>query len=337
MRVKDRLLVYFERHAEEHVSGERLASLLGVSRAAVWKAIQELKRDGYRFSAVTNKGYRLEGDPDVLSRSAIMSYLSVPGEADIRFYDEVESTNKTAKLLAMDGAAHGTVVVAARQTGGRGRRGRSFASPEGGIYISVILKPSVMHLDMDGALLITSAVAVAVSRAISTVCGIEVSIKWVNDLFYNGRKVCGILSEGVSDFESGGLDCIVVGVGVNFSTPLQAFPDELREIAGSLFPSDDARPRGVSRSRLAGAIISAILAESASVSSRKFLEEYRRRSFLIGQSVQVLSPTGGQVPAQVLAIDDDCRLVVRHTDGSVEHIGTGEVSIRFSPAVKALT
>ncbi len=163
-----------------------------------------MKRDGYRFSAVTNKGYRLEGDPDVLSRSAIMSYLSVPGEADIRFYDEGESTNKTAKLLAMDGAAHGTVVVATRQTGGRGRRGRSFASPEGGIYISVILKPSVMHLDMDGALLSLPPSPVAVSRAISTVCGIEVSIKWVNDLFYNGRKVCVFFPRGCPTLKAEG-------------------------------------------------------------------------------------------------------------------------------------
>lgn len=336
MRVKDRLLSYFERHTDEHVSGERLAALLGVSRAAVWKAIQELKSEGYVFSAVTNKGYRLEQGPDILSLSGIASYVPEDFASLIHFHEELESTNKTAKLLAMDGAPHGTAVAAVRQTGGRGRRGRSFASPEGGVYLSIVLRPSVLAMSLNGALLVTSATAVAISQAISEVCGIEVSIKWVNDLYYRGKKVCGILSEGVADLESGGLDCIVVGAGVNFSTPVEDFPEEIRSIAGSLYDNRMQIPSGVSRNRLAALMLRKILSVCVDLEQRHFLDEYRRRSFLIGQQVMVLA---GEVPlpAIVLSIDDDCHLVVQYENGMVEHIGTGDVSIRFSQAVKDLT
>lgn len=336
MRVKDRLLGCFERYQGEHLSGERLATQLGVSRAAVWKAIQELRNDGYEFSAVTNKGYRLDQGKDILTKAGIASYLVDGQVPDIHFHGELESTNKTAKFLAMDGAPHGTTVIAVRQTGGRGRRGRSFASPDGGIYLSLVLRPSEISMNMDGALLITSATAVAVSQAISEVCGLEVSIKWVNDLYYTGKKVCGILLEGVIDLESGGLDCIVVGVGINFSTPREEFPEELRSIAGSLFSESTEIPTGVSRNRLTARMIEKILSACVGLEERKFLEEYRRRSFLIGQQVMVLA-NDTQSPATVMSIDDDCHLVVRHEDGTVEHIGTGDVSIRFSQAVKDLT
>jgi len=336
MRVKDRLLGYFEQHSDEHVSGERLASRLGVSRAAVWKAVQELKSEGYAFSAVTNKGYRLEQCPEVLSLSGIVSCLSEDFASSVHFHEELESTNKTAKLLAMDGAPHGTVVVAARQTGGRGRRGRSFASPEGGIYLSIILRPSELAMSLDGALLVTSATAVAISQAISGTCGIEVSIKWVNDLYFRGKKVCGILSEGVADLESGGLDCIVVGAGINFSTPVEAFPEELRAIAGSLFADRTLIPPCASRNRLAATMIEKILSVCVGLEQRRFLDEYRRRSFLIGRQVLVLAGDS-RLPATVLSIDDDCRLVVQYENGMVEHIGTGDVSIRFAREVRDLT
>lgn len=336
MRVKDQLLRYFVQHSHDHISGEQLASQLGVSRAAVWKAIQELKNDGYEFSAVTNKGYRLETGRDILSLAGISSYLPDSLSSHIQFYDELESTNKTAKLLALEGAPHGTTVVAVKQTGGKGRRGRSFTSPSGGIYLSIILRPSEMAVSLDGALLITSATAVAISQAISEVCGLEVSIKWVNDLYFRGKKICGILSEGVADLESGGLDCIVVGAGINFATPEQAFPEDIRSIAGSLYDDVDSIPLGVNRNRLAAAIIEKMLSRSIGLEQRTFLDEYRRRSFLIGQQVLVLS-NDTQIPATVLSIDDDCHLVVRHVDGTVEHIGTGEVSIRFSQAVRDLT
>ena len=201
MTVKSSLLEMLEKNKGEVLSGERIAGTLGCTRAAVWKAVKSLREEGYHIEAGPNKGYMLAKDTNRLSQEGIRLFLDDP-DVRIDIYDELESTNQTAKKEAMMGeAGHGAFVIARSQTAGRGRRGREFYSPaDAGLYMSVILKPQGTIHD---SLLITTAAAVAVYRAVEQICGIRLDIKWVNDLFYQGRKVCGILTEAVTDFESG--------------------------------------------------------------------------------------------------------------------------------------
>ena len=237
MTVKSSLLEMLEKNKGEVLSGESIAGELGCTRAAVWKAVKSLREEGYHIEAGPNKGYMLAKDTNRLSQEGIRLFLDDP-KVKIDIYDELESTNQTAKKEAMMGeAGHGAFVIARSQTAGRGRRGREFYSPaDTGLYMSVILKPQGTIHD---SLLITTAAAVAVYRAVAQICGIQLDIKWVNDLFYKGKKVCGILTEAVTDFESGNIEFVVVGMGLNLYLDQENMPAELRNIAGALYETKE--------------------------------------------------------------------------------------------------
>ena len=229
-----------------YVSGQQLAETLGVSRAAVHKAAAALTAQGYALEAAPRRGYRLAGG-DPFCAEAIGDY-----PAPIYLYDTLESSNRTAKLLALDGAPHGTLVLTAHQSAGRGRLGRRFESPAGkGVYCSVLLRPEMPAANAQTA---TISAAVAVCRAVKKLCGLELAIKWVNDLYYQGRKVCGILTEAGTDLESGQLEWLVVGIGLNLTSTAADWPEELARRAGSLYPGG---PAPVSRAALAGWLLPA--------------------------------------------------------------------------------
>ena len=252
----------------EYISGQQLARQLGVSRAAVHKAAAALTAQGYALEAASRRGYRLLGG-DPFCAEAVGPY-----PAPVQIYESLESTNRTAKLLALDGAAHGTLVLAGGQTAGRGRLGRSFASPAGkGVYCSVVLRPQLSAADAQTA---TIRAAVAVCRAVQAQCGLELGIKWVNDLYYKGKKVCGILTEAGTDLESGQLEWLVVGIGLNLTSTAADFPPELAARAGSLYPGG---PAPVSRAALAGSIARELLAAAP---AEDCLTEYRARCFVPG-------------------------------------------------------
>ena len=296
-----------------YISGQQLAQRLGVSRAAVHKAAAALSAQGYTLEAVSRRGYRLVGG-DPFCVEAAGDY-----PAPIHLYDRLESSNQTAKRLALSGAPHGTLVLTNQQSAGRGRMGRKFESPAGqGIYLSLLLRADIPAAD---AQTVTVSAAVAVCRAVKALCGLELSIKWVNDLYYHGKKVCGILTEAGADLESGRLEWLVVGIGLNFTTPPEAFPAELRRLAGSLFPGG---PAPVSRVALAAAIARELLTLCPAFDC---LEEYRARCFVPGHWVTVC--TGREsYAALALFIDDAGRLVVRRENGREEALQHGEVSIR---------
>ena len=296
-----------------YISGQQLAQRLGVSRAAVHKAAAALSAQGYTLEAVSRRGYRLVGG-DPFCVEAAGDY-----PAPIHLYDRLESSNQTAKRLALSGAQHGTLVLTNQQSAGRGRMGRKFESPAGqGIYLSLLLRADIPAAD---AQTVTVSAAVAVCRAVKALCGLELSIKWVNDLYYHGKKVCGILTEAGADLESGRLEWLVVGIGLNFTTPPEAFPAELRRLAGSLFPGG---PAPVSRVALATAIARELLTLCPAFDC---LEEYRARCFVPGHWVTVC--TGRETYAALaLSIDDAGRLVVRRENGREEALQHGEVSIR---------
>ena len=334
MSTKGNVLKALEENKGATVSGEDLAARLNLSRAAIWKAIQELRKEGHHIDAITNKGYSLAQDSDLLSVEGILPYVKENFmAARIHVFKTLDSTNLTAKKMALDGAAAGTVVIAEEQTKGRGRMGRSFYSPSSsGIYISFILAPL---FDAAKSVLITTAASVAVCKAIEKVTGISCKIKWVNDIYLEEKKICGILTEAVTDFESGHIEYIVLGIGINYSTAHEAFPKELSGIAGSLF-EEPLADSGISRNHLIAEIINQVLEINERLESRDFIQEYKKRSFVLGKEILIIPRvrpdqerdlTEG-VPATAVDIDGDGGLVVQYPDGSVQTLNSGEISIR---------
>lgn len=323
MDLKQKVLTFLESNRGCSVSGGKIAKELNVTRSAVWKVIKNLENEGYGISAVTNKGYCLSESNDILSVESIIPFLNDTAKGmSIQVLKTVDSTNNYAKKLAQDGAPQGTVIIAEEQTAGRGRMGRNFYSPAStGAYFSVILRPKV---SLEQSLLITTSVAIAVSKAIEKVAYLPTQIKWVNDIYTNGKKICGISCEGSTDFESGGLEYAIVGIGINVSTTQNSLPEELKDIVTSIFPNKSPRPI---RSALIGEVLNNISACWDDFSNKSFLEEYKKRSFLLGEDVWVINGDN-TTPAQAIDIDDMARLVVRFENDEIKTLNSGEVSVR---------
>lgn len=306
-------------------SGEEMSRLLGVSRAAVWKAVAALREEGYRISSAPNRGYRLERSPDRVSPGELQGALAgrVLGR-ELLCLDTVDSTNSEAKRRAMEGAPEGLVVIAREQTGGRGRRGRSFVSPAGkGLYLSALLRPDC-PLEQVSAL--TAWTAVAVCDAVEELCGIRPGIKWPNDVILDGRKLCGILTELELEAETAALRYVVVGLGLNVSQTEADFGPEVAPVAVSLAQALGRAPR---RAEAAGAVIAALDRMAADFPRRwgEWLERYRADCLTLGRPVRLLR-AGGEEAAVAEAVDESFALVVRRPDGRRETVSSGEVSVR---------
>jgi len=260
---------------------------------------------------------------DIVSAQGIKPFLVFPEVVEnILVFSELDSTNREAKARAVDGARYGTVVIADHQTSGRGRFSRGFFSPRGsGLYISFVLHCG--QLGFSNPTAITAYAGLCVCEAVESLCGFSPSIKWVNDVYLDGKKICGILTEGITDFESGGIGEIVLGIGINVSTRTEDFPEEIRERAGSLFP--DGRPL-VTRNRLAAEVINRVLG-SGDVSEAELFTRYKRRLFMLGADVTVVQGNE-EYKARALDIDGCGGLVVEKADGSIVVLSSGEISIR---------
>lgn len=322
--VKQHVLSVLEMNKGKNVSGAKIANELSISRNAVWKSIKALQEEGYSINAVTNKGYCLSVENDILSDQSIEPYLEGKSQnLRLSIQKSVTSTNTLLKELASRGEAEGKVLIAETQTMGRGRLGRAFYSPEKtGIYMSILLRPK---LTIEDSLYITTSAAVAVAKAIEKVADCEAKIKWVNDIYCNGRKVCGILTEAGIDFESGGLEYAVLGIGINVSSPEEGFPEELKNIATSIF--EEKMYSSNVRSRLVAEILNNFWEYYENISQKTFLEEYRNRSFLLGKEIEIISGDKIQY-AQALEIDNNARLVVKLSDGELKTLSSGEVSVK---------
>jgi BirA family biotin operon repressor/biotin-[acetyl-CoA-carboxylase] ligase len=230
------------------------------------------------------------------------------------------STNLTAKGMALDGGEHGTVILAESQTHGKGRYNRGFCSPPGGIYMSVILRSE--HVPFSALTLVTAFTAVSVCEAIEAVTDKRPQIKWVNDIFWGGKKICGISTEAVSDFESGQTPWLVVGIGINYHTPEAAFPPELRSVVGSLY---EGEPPPSPRNRLAAEIINRMVTPDRQ-GEAQMLTAYKQRMFMLGKKVTVTTPT--QVYTATAAdLDPMGQLVVIKEDGQTVVLCAGEISV----------
>ena len=244
--------------------------------------------------------------------------------AQIRVFPSLASTNTTAKQMAAEGAPNGLVVIAEHQSAGRGRMQRSFFSPDGtGLYMSVIVR---RPMPTAYATRLTTAAAVATAQAIEAVSGRETQIKWVNDIYLDGKKVCGILTEGHILPETGLLDYAVVGIGVNVALPENGFPPEIADIATAVFVDKKTLEGG--KEQLTVEIINRLLEFADDILSPSLLSEYRRRSYLSGQRVLVRRMDEDGRAARAIDIDDDFRLIVRYEDGTTEALDSGEVNVR---------
>ena len=312
-------LAYLSKHPDVYVSGQTLADELGISRSAVWKAIETLRDEGHLIDAITNKGYCLIRTSKILDKGKLEALLP---QLPIYLFDTLDSTNRYAKQLEGEAPA---LVVASAQSGGKGRLGRTFVSPKGGAYFSLVVHPSCKAED---AALITSASAVAVAEAIEEVCSLSCGIKWVNDVFLGNKKICGILTEGVMDVETGALSFLVAGIGINFATAQKAFDPSLRNLVTSLYDGQQNVPPHIDASVLVASVVKKLLYYHETLSSRSFLPEYRRRSIVLGKQVMVVQQKK-QEQALVLGIDDNAHLQVRFADGREETLFSGEISIRL--------
>ncbi|MBE6020195.1 MAG: biotin--[acetyl-CoA-carboxylase] ligase [Clostridiales bacterium] len=323
MIVKEELVKLFETSRERYISGNEMAEIFGVSRTAVWKMINSLRNEGYEIEAAGSKGYRLLPENDVISASGIEKYLD-SSEGKFRFciYDSVASTNDVLKEKANSGEAEGLVAAASSQTGGKGRMGRIFFSPEGtGVYFSMLLRPQIPLEEMT---LITTAAAVAVCRAVERISDIKAEIKWVNDVYVKGRKAAGILTEASFGGETGTLDYVILGIGMNLYGPKGDFPEDIADSAGSFFDIriEDGRNKAIAF------VLEEFYKIYEDFHDKGFVKEYIKRSFVIGKQVMVTSIGKEPYFAEVLGIDPVCRLEVMREDGSVEFLNSGEISIR---------
>lgn len=313
------------RETEGFLSGERMSQTLNMSRTAVWKAVQALRDEGYVIESVTNRGYRLAAAPDKLNQDEIRRLLGDhPWAERVRVLEETDSTNNAAKDLAAHGAPEGTVVIAERQTSGKGRLGRSFVSPPGvGLYLSAVLRPEVPPASL---LHLTAVAAEATVEAIFETAGVRPGIKWTNDLVLDRRKLVGILTELSLQAESGLVEYVVVGIGTNCNHVPEDFPSEVRPIAVSLL---EATGRAVDRNAYAAALIRQLHKASQTLFTGKaeWMARYTSDCVTIGQDIKVVRGDTERL-AHADGIDQDGALLVTYEDGSKGTVSSGEVSVR---------
>jgi len=258
---------------------------------------------------------------DVLSADKIRSYLTLP--LRIEYYDEITSTNTVLKERAEAGEIEGLVLAAGCQTAGKGRMGnRKFHSPDAaGVYFSILLRPD---MPAERAVHITTAAAAAAARAVESVSGRDCGIKWVNDLYMDGRKVCGILTEA-SFAPGGGLKYAVLGIGINVYDPDGGYPEEIRDIAGSVFGTER---QADARVRIIAAVLDNFMEYYYELDRMTYLGDYRARSVVVGKEITVLRGDE-RYTAEAVGIDEECRLIVRLPDGRERVLDSGEISVRL--------
>lgn len=311
------------RRQEGFLSGEDIGRELSITRAAVWKGIKKLREEGYEIEAVTNRGYRLTNPETMYNKRELEQGLKTKTMGQtIYFYEETDTTNNRARELALEGAPEGTLVVAEKQTAGRGRRGKVWESPLGtGIWMSLVLRPQIMPAE---ASVLTLLCGLATAEAIEAETGLSAGIKWPNDILINGKKAVGILTE--MDCEMSEVHFVIPGIGINVNTA--SFPPEIAEIATSLYLECG---KTVSRRRLVHKVLERLEDHYETFlrtgSFAAMLEDYRKHCITLGKEVHVL----GRQPffAEALDITPEGELLVRRADnGKEEVVFSGEVSIR---------
>ena len=305
-------------------SGEAIAKEAGVSRAAVWKAIGRLNREGYLIEATSGHGYRLRAS-EALVPEKIAEILSHPVQLEV--HGTVASTNLEAVRFEGEHPGCDALIIADAQTAGQGRLGRSFISKSNtGLYMTLLLHPII---EADSATALTVLAAVATARVLEREAAFSPGIKWVNDLLWQGKKLAGILTKGSVDVESGMLSYVTVGIGINVCRA--ELDPSIRDIATSV---EEASGVVLDRGRLAALITNELLDLMPLLGSLEIADEYKRRSVMIGKEIRVIKPDR-EYDAVVKDIDSRCRLILELEGGDGEVLATGDVSIRSKPTTSA--
>lgn len=327
--MKEKILTQLRNAGDGYVSGTALCSLLGISRQAVWKNISALKENGYEIESVASKGYRLLTQPDKMYGPDILSRIDEDSLCkQVESFDRIDSTNTKVKQLAEAGAKEGLLVVAEEQTGGKGRRGRVWKSEPGvGIWMSLLLRPTLPTEQISG---LTLLAALAIANAVEEICELSCQIKWPNDVVVAKKKICGILTE--MSTEENYIHYVVVGMGINANTPL--FPDEIKDIATSLFLQTGKK---VDRMELAAKITQKLCAyyerfeEEGDLTS--FMEEYNSKLANKDSEVRIYHGMVEKCSKKDIetgiakGIDKTGALLVE-VAGKTKRVVSGEVSVR---------
>lgn len=322
--MKEQILQWLKQH-DGYVSGQALCDHFGVSRTAVWKHIQNLKKEGYVIDSVSNKGYKLLSSPDALISEEVLPKLKTKWAGrHYYYYAETDSTNIRGKQLADEGAPHGSLVVAEKQTAGRGRRGRTWLIPEGeSITMSLILKPD---MELVNASMLTLVAAMAIADAVRQALGDEAQcyIKWPNDIVVNGKKICGILTEMTTEADY--INSIIIGIGLNVNTT--AFDPSVRDVATSLKLETG---RTYSRSQLIADVMEsfekydALFMQTQDLSA--LIEDYNAMLINRDRQVRVIEQDGEHI-VTARTVTKTGGLLVENADGTQREIISGEVSVR---------
>ncbi|MFZ5967925.1 MAG: biotin--[acetyl-CoA-carboxylase] ligase [Bacillota bacterium] len=323
--MKKKILEALKQGKDSYISGEELSDHIGVTRTAVWKHIKQLKEEGYEIESSSRKGYRLVSEPDSLDAKALQIELNttVIGR-EIYHFESIDSTNNKAKLLASEGAAEGTVVIAEEQTLGRGRLGRHWVSPKStGIWMSIILRPNIEPTDAAKITLLTAA---AVALAMKKTLECQPGIKWPNDIILEKRKICGILTEMSSELNS--VNYLVVGIGINANMDAETFPEDIRKVATSI---SSCLGKEISRRELVKSIFEEFeilyLEYTRTRSMKEIVEICKAYSVTLDNRVRIIS-RNQEIQAYAEDLTEDGELVIRKDNGERETIISGEVSVR---------
>ncbi len=319
--MKEKIL-HILKEAQGYVSGEALSRMLSVSRSAVWKSINALRKDGYVIDSVTNKGYCLQISPDILSASEVCSGLATKQIGKkLLFFSQVDSTNEELKRQARAGAENGLVCTAEQQTAGKGRLGRSWVSPPGtGIFASVLLRPDIPPTEVPG---ITLAAGLAVCRAVQIVTGCQAKIKWPNDVLIDSKKLCGILTEMAAEADR--VDFVIVGIGINANTA--CFPEEIAHKATSILLETERR---IDRRTLLREVLKQLeiyIDEFLTDATGSIVKEYKTECATLGRQVQVLR---GKKTLEGTAVDitDTGALIIQQQNGARIAVSAGDTTVQ---------
>jgi len=325
MSVEARILTALRAAGDEAVSGAQLSNQLGISRAAVWAHIEDLRSLGYEVEASPHRGYRLLSAPDCLHADDLIAQLGktrVIGR-DIRVFEQTTSTNDVVEKLARDGVKEGVAVFAESQTRGRGRLGRKWVSPaRKGLWFSVLLRP---HLRPQATTQVTVASATALRRAIACQTGLQPSIKWPNDILLEGKKAAGILTELSAELDQ--IKYVILGIGVDVNLNASEFPTELREQATSLKVE---LGKAISRAELAVRILRELDTDYARLARGEFgalADEWEAQCSTIGRDVTILVGER-EIRGRAESLGEDGALMVRTEHGHLERIVGGDVTVR---------
>lgn len=325
--VKEDVLKYLESNKGKLISGGELSRTLNVSRTAIWKSINLLKDEGYNIQSIANEGYKLDIECDMLSENIIKSNLKTKLLGNkFEIFKTIDSTSSYLKRQAQNKAEEGLIVLSENQTNGRGRMSRSFFSTSNtSIYMSILLRPHMLITDIN---IITIVAAVSVLTAIENIVGIKLQIKWVNDILYNKRKLCGMLTEAAIESESGYVDYIVTGIGVNVNIPETDFPEDVKHKAISIHQITN---KYCDRNKLIAEIINNFEQNYFDLihnnKKNEIVDVYRKNLIMIGEKIRVIQGEQNYI-AKAVGIDDNAELIIETEDGKIKIINSGEISIR---------